>query len=212
MKDGEYILPLGASFNPFAKRSENWFLMLDKTKLKSIKDSSFIKWNKNAKITWLEYSDLECPYCAKLHNSGTEDELNKKYWDKLNMVFNSFPLPFHKNAEVWAEILECLGNQKWTDAFYKLIDKAYSDKKSDKEYLISEAIKLWANEDKLNKCLTDWTYKQKVTDTKNAWVELFGITWTPGNVLINNETWEYEIISWAYPTSSFEAIIDKLLK
>ena len=41
---------------------------------------------------------------------------------------------------------------------------------------------------------------------------LFWITGTPGNILINNTTGEYEVISWAYPTSAFEAIIDKLLK
>jgi protein-disulfide isomerase len=47
---------------------------------------------------------------------------------------------------------------------------------------------------------------------QNAGAQLFGITWTPGNVLINNNTGEYDIISWAYPTASFETIIDKLLK
>jgi hypothetical protein len=39
----------------------------------------------------------------------------------------------------------------------------------------------------------------------------FGVTGTPGNVLINNATGEYEVLSGAYPTPAFEAIIDKLL-
>ena len=39
---------------------------------------------------------------------------------------------------------------------------------------------------------------------------LFGVTGTPGNVLINNETGEYEVLSGAYPTASFEQIIDRL--
>jgi hypothetical protein len=30
---------------------------------------------------------------------------------------------------------------------------------------------------------------------QNAGAELFGITGTPGNVIVNNETGEYEIIS-----------------
>jgi len=54
-------------------------LILDKKVLAEIKENSYLKGNKDAKITWLEYSDLECPFCAKLHNSGTPEELVKKY-------------------------------------------------------------------------------------------------------------------------------------
>ena len=53
---------------------------------------------------------------------------------------------------------------------------------------------------------------QKVKDQLGRGGEVFGITWTPGNVLINNETGEYEIISGAYPTVAFESVIDNLLK
>jgi protein-disulfide isomerase len=43
--------------------------MLDTKDLKALKDNSYIKGNSDAKITRIEYSDLECPYCAKLHNA-----------------------------------------------------------------------------------------------------------------------------------------------
>ena len=207
----EYTLDIRASFDPFQERSKNGFLMLDKAKLKAIKDNSYLEGNKDAKITWLEYSDLECPFCAKLHNSGTPEELKAKYGDDLNRVFNHFPLSFHNNAQNWAEILECLGEQKGSTAFYALAKKAYNDKKSDKSFLIDEAVKLWADKTKLEKCLSDGKYTDKVKSEMNTGASLFGITGTPGNILINNETWEYEIISWAYPTASFEKIIDKLL-
>jgi len=212
LKDGSYSLAVWSSFNPFQERSERWFLKLESNKLKGIIDSSYIKGNKDAKITWIEYSDLECPFCAKLHNSDTVEALTEKYGDNLNISFNHFPLGFHKNAQTGAEILECLGEQKWGEAFYKLLSKSYSSENSDKDFLIKEAVSLWVDESKLNKCLDDWTYTQKVKDMQNAGAELFGITWTPGNVLINIETGEYEIISWAYPTKAFETIIDKLLK
>jgi protein-disulfide isomerase len=73
--------------------------MLENDKLQAVKDSSYIKGNKDAKITWIEYSDLECPYCAKLHNAGTVEALTEKYGDKLNIMYNHFPLDFHKNAQ-----------------------------------------------------------------------------------------------------------------
>jgi len=58
------------------------------------------------------------------------------------MAFNHFPLGFHANAQPGAEILECLGEQKGSEAFYSLIKKAYADEKSTKSYLIEEAVAL----------------------------------------------------------------------
>ncbi len=212
LPNGEFNLEIGSTFNPFQERSERGFLLLDKTKLQEIKENSYIKGNKDAKITWIEYSDLECPFCAKLHNNGTPDDLTTKYANDLNIVFNHFPLWFHANAQIWAEIVECLGEQKWTEAFYALVKKSFTDEKSTKAYLIEQAVALWANEWDLNKCLDDARYTEKVKSQMEAWTSLFGVTGTPWNVLINNETWEYEVISWAYPTSEFEKIIDWLLK
>ena len=212
LPDGTFTLAIGATFNPFAKRSANGFLLLDKEKLTAIKANSFMKGNKNAKITWLEYSDLECPFCAKLHNSSVESDITKKYGDKLNIIFNHFPLQFHANAQPWAEVLECLWEQKGSDAFYGLIKKAYTDEKSTKAYLIEQATALWANATELNKCIDSGKFTKKIKDQLEVWSSTFGITGTPGNVLVNNETGEYEVLSWAYPTASFEDIIDRLLK
>jgi hypothetical protein len=38
------------------------------------------------------------------------------------------------------------------------------------------------------------------------------VQWTPGNVIINNETWKYILIAGAYPVTEFESKIDELLK
>jgi hypothetical protein len=45
----------------------------------------------------------------------------------------------------------------------------------------------------------------------NLWTEAFAITWTPWNILVNNETLEYATLSWAYPISYFIEAIDTLL-
>jgi len=207
-----YSLNTWASFDPFIKRSDKGFLLLNKNDLEKIKNSSYIKWNKNAKITWLQYSDLECPYCAKLHNSDVPKTLEEKYLNNLNEIFNNFPLKFHKNAMPWAEILECLWEQKWKESFYSLIDKSYSNENSEKDFLIKKAIWLWANETKLNECLNNHKFLSKIASQETTWSDLFWITWTPGNILINNDTLEYWVISWAYPKEDFIKLIDKLLK
>lgn len=207
---GEYSLSIGATFNPFEDRSDRGYLKIDKATLDELKNNSYIKGSADAKITWIEYSDLNCPFCAKLHNSGTVQEVTSKYKEDLNLSYNHFPL--NPNSQVWSEVLECLGAEKWTEAFYALMEKSFSERKATKEYLIKEAVNLGASEDKIEKCLANSTFANKIENQRKKGTELFNITGTPGNVLINNETGEYEVISWAYPSSKFEEVIDKLLK
>jgi len=55
----------------------------------------------DAKITLVEWSDFECPFCSRA--KGTVDQLKKEYGDDLRVVFRHQPLPFHKNAQLAAE-------------------------------------------------------------------------------------------------------------
>lgn len=212
LADKQYSLEIWSSFDPFAKRSAKWFLTIDKTVLNKIKENTYLKWNKDAKITWIEYSDLECPFCAKLHNSDVPTKMKETYKDNVNIYFNSFPLEFHKNAMPGARIIECLWEQKWANAFYSLIEKSFTDEKSDKDFLIAEAVKLGANKANLEKCVTDWKYDKKITEQQSFGTATFGISWTPANILVNNDTGEYEVLSWAVPFTAFKETIDKLLK
>ncbi len=212
LNDKQYSLEIGASFDPFMARSEKWFLVLDKETLNKIKSNTFLKGNKDAKISWIEYSDLECPFCAKLHNSDVSDKLKETYWDEVNKYFNNYPLEFHQNAMPAARIVECLAEQKWSNAFYNLLDIAFTNEKSDRDFLITEAVKLWADKTKLEKCVTDWKYDEKILEQQTTWNLIFWITWTPANVLVNNITGEYEVLSWAVPFTSFKTTIDALLK
>ncbi len=212
LADKQYSLEIWASFDPFAKRSDKWFLILDKEILNKIKSNTYLKWNKDTKISWIEYSDLECPYCAKLHNSDVSTKIKETYEDKVNTYFNHFPLDFHQNAMPAARIVECLAEQKGAESYYILIDNSFSNENSQKEYLISEAIKLWADKVKLEKCVDEKKYDIRILEQQSLGTSTFGISWTPANILINNETWEYQILSWAYPFNEFQKVIDELLK
>lgn len=52
--------------------------------------------NPNAPITVVEYSDFECPYCAR--TAPDVKALLDKYPDKVRIVYKHFPLSFHRNA------------------------------------------------------------------------------------------------------------------
>jgi protein-disulfide isomerase len=55
----------------------------------------------DAKVTLVEFSDFQCPYCAKA--AETTHKIKEKYGSKVHFVFHQFPLSFHDKAHVAAE-------------------------------------------------------------------------------------------------------------
>ena len=162
LSGGEYSLQVGSTFDPFEERSEKGFLLLDKQILSGITSGGYVKGNPNSKIVWIEYSDLECPFCAKLHNASTIDDVFEKYSDNISMIFQHYPLDFHANAKPGAQILECVGKENGGEAFYSLIESSFKDQNSTKSFLLDEAEKLGVNVEAIESCLDQGTFSQKV--------------------------------------------------
>jgi len=59
-----------------------------------------------APVVIVEYADLECPSCARMHQY-LEDQFMPKYKDKVRLVFKEFPLPMHPWGEAGAIANEC---------------------------------------------------------------------------------------------------------
>lgn len=51
---------------------------------------------KNPKLTIVEFSDFQCPYCARI--APVMQDMMKKHGDQIKFVFKFFPLSFHKDA------------------------------------------------------------------------------------------------------------------
>lgn len=181
----------------------------------ALKDGYFVEGNKDAEITWIEYSDLECPFCKKLHDSGTKNNVIAKYEGKVNYMFKHFPLDFHKNAQKEAEALECAGEIAGGDAYFKMKDEIFTRGTAGGEGFALEKLpelagELGVDKDAFTTCLESGKYAEKVASAM-AEGQWFGINGTPGNLIINNKTGKYEVVSWAQPQSNFESVIDKLL-
>ena len=54
-----------------------------------------------AKVTVVEFSDFQCPYCAQAHE--TVHQLRERYPDQVRIVFRHFPLAFHEHARLAAQ-------------------------------------------------------------------------------------------------------------
>ncbi|MET1254087.1 DsbA family protein [Aliikangiella maris] len=79
---------------------------------------------KDAPVTMIEYSDFECPFCARAND--TVKTLLKKYGDKIKFVYKHFPLDFHKNAQKAAEASMC-AREQGEDYFWQLHDQMFDD-------------------------------------------------------------------------------------
>jgi len=83
--------------------------------------------NKEASISIVEFSDFQCPYCAKANKRMKA--LIQNYDGKVNLVYKHFPLSFHPLAKPAAEYFEAIAltSHKKAREFHDLIFENFSD-------------------------------------------------------------------------------------
>ncbi len=86
------------------KWDEAQYGKLEKVNMPALTDAVW-KGNKAAKVSLVEFSDFECPYCSKF--APTVDKVLTVYGDKVKFTYYNFPLSFHANAQKAAEAFEC---------------------------------------------------------------------------------------------------------
>jgi protein-disulfide isomerase len=161
--------------------------------------------NKDGKITIVEYSDFECPFCSRGYNSL--HEVMKMYDGQVRFVFKHLPLDFHPKAMPAAKYFEAIVRQSPEKAYkwHDMIFENQNELRTKGEAFMKEAAKkVGADTKKLEKDLQD----PKLMDRINADMEeakKFGFNGTPGFV-INGVT-----LRGAYPASEFKKIIDRVL-
>lgn len=55
----------------------------------------------NAKVTIVEFSDFQCPFCTRA--ASVVHQIREKYGDKVRFVFRQYPLPMHGDAHLAAQ-------------------------------------------------------------------------------------------------------------
>jgi protein-disulfide isomerase len=76
----------------------------------------------NAKVTVVEFSDFQCPYCGKA--ASVVDQIKEKYSERVRFVFRQFPLPMHENARGAAEAALAANAQ---GKFWEFHDKLFQN-------------------------------------------------------------------------------------
>ena len=86
--------------------------------------NSPIRGNAKAPVTIVEFSDFECPYCARLQ--PTLKQVLDIYPDKVRLVYKEFPLSFHKQAKNASKAAHSAGEQGKYWEMHDLIFKDYN--------------------------------------------------------------------------------------
>jgi len=161
-----------------------------------------VKGSENAKVTLIEYSDFQCPYCARHY--GTINQVVENYGDKVRIVFRHFPLSFHPEAQKAAEASECASEQgKFWEMHNKIFEANTAGTMSVTKWK-EEAKNLGLNTKKFNDCLDSGKYADKISQMA-AGGSAAGVEGTPAT-FVNGE-----LVSGALPYDQFKQIIDSKL-
>lgn len=154
----------------------------------------------NAKITIIEFSDFQCPYCSR--GRETMERVLKEYPNQVKVVFKHFPLPFHEHARPAAKAAWAAQQQ---GKFWEMHDELFGNQsKLTDEYFVEVAKKLGLDEERFKKDMASPAAEDQVKEDQSNG-EKNGIQGTPG-FFVNGVA-----VKGAYPFEHFKGIIDRWL-
>ncbi len=129
----------------------------------------------DAPVTIVEFSDFECPHCARV--GPTLKQIAEEYGDKVRLVFRNFPLPnVHNAAQDASEAALCAADQ---GKFWEMHDAIFADQGNLSVPRLKEiAGSLGLDQPRFDKCLDSHMHADKVAaDVRDG--ARAGVTGTP---------------------------------
>ncbi len=167
--------------------------------MKVLADDDPVLGSESAPVTIVEFSDFQCPFCARFR-AQTFDRIKENFTDKglVKFVYRDLPLSFHQYAQKAAEAAQCAHEQ---GKFWEYHDLLFKNQRSlDVNSLKKYAADLGLDVDKFSECLDSGKYADEIAkDAQDA--ASLGISGTPGFV-INGQ-----VLVGAQPYREFERII-----
>ena len=159
------------------------------------------KGGKDPKVTIVEFSDFQCPFCGRVN--PTLQQLEKDYGKDISISFRHLPLPFHENALPAAEAAEAAREQ---GKFWDMHDKLFANQTAlTRTDLDKYAKEIGLDMTKYAAAMDSHKFKDRIKhDSEDA--EKYGARGTP-NFFINGRN-----LRGAQPVEAFKATIDEEIK
>src|SRR3989344_2273578 len=187
----------------------------DLEQMKPITTDDHIRGNPDAPVKIVEYSDPECPFCKRFHETMKQvmDEYGAD--GKVAWVYRNFPLDqLHSKARNEATAIECAGDLGGNDKFWEYADRLYqvtpSNDGLDPAELPKIAQYVGLDTVKFNTCLASDKFAQHIEDdVQNATAT--GGNGTPWSIVVDKNGKKYPL-SGAQPYASVKQLIDLALQ
>lgn len=97
------------------------------TGLPGVSEDDFVRGSADAKVTVIEYSDFDCPFCSRFHQ--TMEQVVEQYDGQVRWVFRHYPITsLHPNAENVARVSECVHEIAGKEKFWEFSDRYFEAK------------------------------------------------------------------------------------
>lgn len=162
--------------------------------------NSPVKGPADAKITIIEFSDFQCPYCKR--GKDNMEKVMEMYPKDVKIVFKQLPLGFHQQATPAAKAALAAGKQ---GKFWEMHDKLFDNQGKLSDSFYEETAKeLGLDMTKFKADVASDEIAQQIKD-ESALASKVGISGTPG-FFVNGVP-----VKGAYPPEHFKKIIDRWL-
>jgi protein-disulfide isomerase len=160
-----------------------------------------VKGPANAKVTIVEFSDFQCPFCRR--GNDTVAQVLKMYPNDVKVAFKHKPLPMHPEAEPAARATWAAQKQ---NKFWEMNDELFANQdKLSSAFYEEAAKKLGLNIEQFKKDMASPEAAAAVKADAELGDKL-GVQGTP-NFFVNGVA-----VRGAYPADHFKGIIDRWLK
>lgn len=149
--------------------------------VKELGSGDHVKGGKNAKVTLIQYSDFECPYCKRF--APSLQQALKDFPNDVRVAYRHFPLrSVHANAQKAAEASECAAKIGGNDKFWAMHDKLIADSAMSTENMKRFAKEIGLDQGKFNNCLDKGETADRVNADFNEG-STFGVEGTPATFI-----------------------------
>ena len=144
-------------------------------------DGALVIGNENARVTIVEYSDFQCPYCAQA--SGFVRDIISEYGGRVRLVYKQFPLSFHKWAYGASEVSYCFQKLGGNPAFGRFHDEVFAGQElitveNSAERFAEIAFAAGIDPEELGRCAASGEMKKRV-DKDISEARALGVEGTP---------------------------------